>query len=435
MAANFTVKEKSMGELVVTIEGEEWTKAVEKSFHKLAQKVEIDGFRKGQVPMNILEKKISLSTRQAQAIDDNANDWFIYGIQEAKVNPISRPEMDVQSFDNDKVVLVYKFAVMPEVKLGKYKGVEYEIEEVNVTDEELNNEIDRLRNTYVDLVTVEREAKNGDTVVIDYEGFKDGVPFDGGKAEGHHLELGSGSFIPGFEDQLIGSKAGDEKDINLTFPEKYHAEELAGKDVVFKVKVHEVKEKVLPELDDDFAKDVNIPGVETVDDLKKRVQERLLESKTNYAEQKADGELLDRIAKNTEIDIPEVLVQEEQQNMMNELAGRLRQYGMSVDQYLSMMGQNPQDFMKGYEDDARKAVKNRLILSEVAKVENITPTDEEVNEEYQKIADQYQMELDQVKGALPEQYLREDLKNSLAFKFIKDNAVKKTVKPKEETKD
>lgn len=432
MAANFTVKEKSMGELVVTIEGEEWTKAVEKSFHKLAQKVEIDGFRKGQVPMNILEKKISLSTRQAQAIDDNANDWFIYGIQEAKVNPISRPEMDVQSFDNDKVVLVYKFAVMPEVKLGKYKGVEYEIEEVNVTDEELNNEIDRLRNTYVDLVTVEREAKNGDTVVIDYEGFKDGVPFEGGKADGHRLELGSGSFIPGFEDQLVGSKANDEKEISLTFPEQYHAEELAGKDVIFKVKVHEVQERVLPELDDDFAKDVSIPGVETVDDLKKRIKERLEQSKTNYAEQKADGELLEKIASETEVDIPEVLVQEEQQNMLNQLASNLQQYGMSVDQYLSMMGQNPQEFVKGYEEDARKAVKNRLILTEVAKQEKLEPTDEDVANEYQKIADQYQMELDQVKNALPEQYLREDLKNTLAFKLIKDNAVKKTVKPKKE---
>lgn len=432
MAANFTVKEKSMGELVVTIEGEEWTKAVEKSFHKLAKKVEIDGFRKGQVPMNILEKKISLSTRQAQAIDDNANDWFIYGIQEAKVNPISRPEMDVQSFDNDKVVLVYKFAVMPEVKLGKYKGVEYEIEEVNVTDEELNNEIDRLRNTYVDLVTVEREAKNGDTVVIDYEGFKDGVPFEGGKADGHRLELGSGSFIPGFEDQLVGSKANDEKEISLTFPEQYHAEELAGKDVIFKVKVHEVQERVLPELDDDFAKDVSIPGVETVDDLKKRIKERLEQSKTNYAEQKADGELLEKIASETEVDIPEVLVQEEQQNMLNQLASNLQQYGMSVDQYLSMMGQNPQEFVKGYEEDARKAVKNRLILTEVAKQEKLEPTDEDVANEYQKIADQYQMELDQVKNALPEQYLREDLKNTLAFKLIKDNAVKKTVKPKKE---
>lgn len=432
MAANFTVKEKSMGELVVTIEGEEWTKAVEKSFHKLAQKVEIDGFRKGQVPMNILEKKISLSTRQAQAIDDNANDWFIYGIQEAKVNPISRPEMDVQSFDNDKVVLVYKFAVMPEVKLGKYKGVEYEIEETTVTDEELNNEIDRLRNTYVDLVTVEREAKNGDTVVIDYEGFKDGVPFEGGKAEGHRLELGSGSFIPGFEDQLVGSKAEEEKEISLTFPEQYHAEELAGKDVIFKVKVHEVQERVLPDLDDDFAKDVSIPGVETVDDLKKRIKERLEQSKLNYAEQKADGELLEKIASETEVDIPEVLVQEEQQNMLNQLASNLQQYGMSVDQYLSMMGQNPQDFVKGYEEDARKAVKNRLILTEVAKQEKLEPTDEDVANEYQKIADQYQMELDQVKNALPEQYLREDLKNTLAFKLIKDNAVKKTVKPKKE---
>ena len=432
MAANFTVKEKSMGELVVTIEGEEWTKAVDKAFHKLAQKAEIDGFRKGQVPLNILEKKIPLSTRQAQAIDDNANDWFINGIQEAKVNPISRPEMDVESFDNEKVVVVYRFAVMPEVKLGKYKDVEYEIEEVKVTDQELNDELDRMRNTYVDLVTVEREAKNGDTVVIDYEGFKDGVPFEGGKANGYHLELGSGSFIPGFEDQLVGTKSEEEKEIALTFPEQYHAEDLAGKDVIFKVKVHEVQERVLPELDDDFAKDVSISGVETVDDLRKHVKERLEQSKTNYAEQKADGELLEKIASETEVDIPEVLVQEEQQNMLNQLAGSLQQYGMSVDQYLSMMGQNPQDFVKGYEEDARKTVKNRLILSEVAKQEKLEPTEEDVANEYQKIADQYQMELDQVKQALPEQYLREDLKNTLAFKFIKDHSVKKTVKPKKE---
>lgn len=430
MAANFTVKEKSMGELVVTIEGDAWKNAVEKSFHKLAQKAEIDGFRKGQVPLAILEKRIPKTTRQAQAIDDNANEWFINGIQEAKVNPISRPDMDVESFDDDKVVVVYRFAVMPEVKLGEYKGLPYALEEAKVTKEELNNEIDRMRNTYMDFVTKDSQAKLGDTVLIDYEGFKDGVAFEGGKADNYRLELGSGQFIPGFEDQLVGVKAGDEKDLNLTFPEEYHAKDLAGKEVVFKVKVHEVQEKVLPELNDDFAKDVNIPGVETVDDLKKRIQERLEEGKKNAAEQKADAELLEAVAANAEIDIPDVLVQEEQQNMMNELAARIQQYGMTVEQYLSMMGQDPKEFMKGYEEDARKAVKNRLVLAEIAKREEINPSDEDVAKEYERIASQYQMEVDQVKTALPESYLREDLKNMKAFDFLKENAEKKTVKAK-----
>ena len=272
--STWTLKEKSMGDMNVTIEGEEWKNAVKKAFNKIAKNAKIDGFRKGHVPAAMLEKKVSMAERQAQAIEDNANEWMRKAFEELNLTPISQPQLDVKSMDDEKAELVFTFAVMPEVELGEYKGLKYEVEAAEVTDEELNEEIDRMRKQYSDLETVEGEAQEGDTVKIDYEGFKDGVAFEGGKAENYGLKLGSGSFIPGFEDQLIGCKAGDEKELNLTFPEDYHAEDLKGAAVVFKVKVHEVTREVLPELDDDFAKDTNIPNVETVEDLKNTVKER-----------------------------------------------------------------------------------------------------------------------------------------------------------------
>ena len=318
--STWTLKEKSTGELAVTVEGEEWKNAVEKAFNKIAKNVTINGFRKGHAPKALLEERVSEAEREAQAVNDNANEWMRKALEENKLEPISQPELDVKSMSADKAELVFTFAVEPEAVVKDYKGLPYHMDDTTVTDEEFDAELNRMRETYADLQTKEGEAEKGDTVNIDYEGFKDGVAFDGGKAENYNLELGSGSFIPGFEDQLIGVKAGDEKELNLTFPEDYHADELKGAAVVFKVKVNEVKTKVLPEIDDDFAADVNIPNVSTAEELKKTVRERLENNKKNAAEQKADNELMDALVAKVEVDLPDVMVDEEVQNQVNQLA-------------------------------------------------------------------------------------------------------------------
>ena len=435
MAANWTLKEKSTGELIVTVDGDTWKEACEKAFRKLAANVTINGFRKGQAPKKILDQRIPASERQVQAVQDNMNAWLISGMQEAGVEPISRPDVDIRNIDSDHVELAYTFAVMPEVKLGEYKGLEYRIEDVEVSDSEFDSELNRMREQYSDIETVDGAAEDGDTVTIDYEGFKDGVPFEGGKAENYKLTLGSHAFIPGFEEQLVGAKAGEDKELNLKFPEDYHAEDLKGADVAFKVHVHDVTRKVLPEVDDDFAKDVNIPGVETVDDLKAKIRERLAESKKQFAENTADAEFLETLGKTAEIDIPDVLVQEEQQNMVNQMAAQIQQYGMDIHQYLKMMGKKIEDLAKDYEEDAKKTVRNRLILDKIAELESIVPTDEEVEAEFQNIADTYQMELEAVKSQLDKDIVKSDIAKRQAFDKVKELANRVLFKREEKAEE
>lgn len=422
--STWTLKEKSMGDMNVTVEGQQWKDAVDKAFKKIAKNVKIDGFRKGHVPTGMIEKKVSMEERYAQAIEDNANEWMRDAFKELDLNPISQPQLDVKSMSADKAELVFTFAVMPEVELGEYKGLKYEMESVEVTDEEINEEIDRMRKQYADLETVEGEAKDGDTVKIDYEGFKDEVAFEGGKAEGYNLKLGSGSFIPGFEDQLIGCKAGDEKELNLTFPEDYHAEDLKGAEVVFKVTVHEVTREVLPELDDDFAKDTNIPNVETVDDLKKTVKERLEAAKKSQAESAADEKLFEQLSENTKVDMPDALVDDEANNQIQQMAAQIQQYGLSFSQYLQMMGKTIDDLRADYRENAEKSVKLRLALNKIAEVENLEATDEDVEEQYHDLSVQYGMDVEKIKPLVSEDLIRQDVKTTKAYNFVKDNAVK-----------
>lgn len=428
--SNWTLKEKSTGDLEVTIEGEEWTKAVEKAFNKIAKNVTINGFRKGTAPKTLIEEKVTAPERQIQAVEDNANVWMRKALEENKLEPISQPQMDVKSVDAQKAVLVFTFAVQPEVKVADYKGLPYILEDAAVSDDDFNAELNRMRETYADLQTKEGAAEKGDTVNIDYEGFKGDVAFEGGKAEGYNLELGSNSFIPGFEEKLIGAKAGEDKELNLKFPEDYHAEELKGADVVFKVKVNEVKTKVMPEIDDDFAKDVNIPNVETAEDLKKTVRERLENSRKSEAEQKADNALMDAFCEKVEVEIPDVLVNEEVQNEINQLASQIQQYGMNLTQYLSMMGKKPEDLKAEYHDNAEKTVKIRLGLEAVAKAEDLKPTEEEINTEYDNIAKQYNMDAAKVKSMIDPELLKKDLCNQKAYDFVKENASKTAAEKK-----
>ena len=425
--STWTLKEKSTGELEVVIEGEEWAKAVTKAFNKIAKNVSIHGFRKGCAPKALVEKQVSMGERQAAAIDENINVWLKKGLDETGVEPISQPSVDVREINNEKAVLVYTFQVMPEVTVTDYRGLKYEVEDTTVTDEEVNAEIDRMRKQYADIEEKEGAAENGDIVNINYEGFKDEVAFEGGKAYNYDLTLGSGSFIPGFEDQLVGVSAGEEKDLHLTFPEDYHAADLAGAEVVFKVKVNAVKKEVLPEVDDDFAKDVSIPEVETAEQLVVKVRERLEKSRKDAAESKADNALMEELVAHTTVDLPEALIEEEVQNQIQQLANQISQYGMSLTQYLSMMGKKPEDLKEDYRENAVTTVTVRLALEKIAEVENIVPTDADLDEEYETIAKAYGMETEKVKSLINPEMLKKDVANQKAFELVKENA-EKTVK-------
>ena len=420
--SNWTLKEKSVGDLTVKIEGKEWADAVKKAFNKIAKNVSINGFRKGQAPKALIEKRVSDNERFITAVDDNANVWMHTALEAEKLVPISQPQLDIKAVDANGVELVFTFAVMPEVKLGDYKGLEYNLDEVAVSDEEVDAELNRMREQYAEVQTKDGAAAEGDTVNIDYEGFKDDVAFDGGKGTNYDLVLGSHSFIPGFEEKLVGVKAGEEKDLNLTFPENYHAKDLKGAAVVFKVKVNEVKTKVLPEVNDEFAKDVNAAGVETVADLKNMIRTRIEDGKKSQAENKADTALMDKLVENAEIDLPEVLVEEEVNNQIQQLAQQISQYGMNFNQYLSMMGKKIEDVRAEYTDNATKTAKLRLILEEIAKVEALEPTEEDLENEYNNIAAQYNMPVDQVKAYISVDMLKRDVRNEKAYAFVKENA-------------
>ncbi len=417
--ATWTLKEKSVGDMIVTIEGEEWKKAVNKAFKKLAKNLELPGFRKGSAPISLAEKRIPAAERFLEAVNDNANEWMRNGLKELGLSPITQPQLDIKDVNEEKVELVYTFTVEPEAKVGDYKALEYKVEDYTVTDDEVNEEIGRMQNQYADMEVKEGEAENGDTVNIDYKGLKDGVAFDGGTANGYDLELGSGSFIPGFEEKLIGVKAGDEKSLNLSFPADYHAEDLAGAEVVFEVKVNEVKTKSIPALDDDFAKELNIKGVETVEDLNKNVRERLETRKKNDAENKAQNDLMEAFAEIVDVDIPDVMIEDEVQGQINQLANQLQQYGMSLTSYLQMMGQSADDLKASYRDQAAKTVKIRLGLEAVAKAENLEPSAEEIQKQYEEIAEQYGMKVDDVKTYISEDMIRTDVRNMKAMELLR----------------
>ena len=426
--ANWTLKEKSTGDLSVVIEGETWKKAVKKAFNKLVSNITLPGFRKGQAPKAMLEKRISENERYLEAVQDNANTWLREALEETQLTPISQPKLDIKTIEADKAEVVYTFAVQPEANVKAYKGLEYPLEEVSVSEKEIKSELDRMREQYAEMEIKKGKAVKGNTVNIDYEGFKDGIPFEGGKADGYDLVLGSGSFIPGFEEQLIGTKAGEEKEIELSFPEDYHAVDLAGAPVTFKVKVNEVKVKKLPEVNDDFAQDINAPGVENVEQLNKMIEDRLLNSKKKTANETAENALMDALVANTEVQLPDVMVEEEVQNQVNQLAQQIQQYGMSLDAYLKMIGQTQETLKKGYHDNAVKTVTWRLALEAVAKAENLTASEEEIEKEYSDIASQYNMEIDRVKSMISKNMLSKDVVNKKAYDFVKDNA--KKVAPK-----
>ena len=412
--------ENAKVELTATIDGEAWKDALKKAFKKVAGKLEIKGFRKGQAPESVIKKHITDEQIQYEAAQDVAQDTLVKGIEEKEIELIDRPELKIDKINNEACVLTFVCPCEPDVKLGDYKNLGYKVEDVAVSDGEIDSELDRLKEQKAEIEIKEDGAvEKGDIAVIDYEGFKDGVAFDGGKAENYDLTIGSNSFIPGFEDQLIGMKADEEKEINVTFPEDYHAEDLKGKAVVFKVKLHEIKKKVLATIDDELVKDLKIKDVNTVDELKNYIKENLFKNKKNEAENKAVEEMLNKLTEKAEIDIPYVMVTNEQENMVNDYANRFMQQGIAFDQFLKMTGQTIEQLKDSFKEDAKKRVKTTLCLKEVSKLENLKPTSEDIENEFKKMAEQYNMKVEEVKKYVSNSQISKDLAVQKAVDFLK----------------
>jgi len=420
MTAKWEKLEGNRGELTVVVDAETFDKALDQAFKKVVKKINIPGFRKGRIPRPIFEQRFGVESLYQDAIDIVLPEAYEKAVEETGIEPVAAPDINVEKIaKGEGVTFKVTVVVKPEVKLGQYKGLEVEKVETEVTDEDVQKELENLQKRHAELVVKEdAPAENGDTVVIDFEGFVDGVAFEGGKGENHPLELGSGSFIPGFEEQLVGMKAGEEKEINVTFPEEYHAEELAGKEATFKVKVHEVKGLVLPELDDDFAVDVD-DEVETLDALKEKIKNRLKEEKEHEAKHKIENEVLEKASANAEMDIPEEMIDAEVERMVKEFDQRLQSQGLNLELYTQFSGQTTDSLKEQMRSDAEKRVRVSLTLEAIVKAENIEVTDEEVEAELEKMSEAYNIPVDQIKQLLGSlDNVRYDLKMNKAIELL-----------------
>ena len=429
--------EKSMAELQFSIDAEAFKKAVADVFKKEGKKYAVPGFRKGKAPRSLIEKMYGADVFTYDAINELFPEAFEAAVKEANVEPVGRPEVSVDAAnETEGVTLTVKVAVKPEIKVGNYNGLTVEKTVHTVTDEAVDAELKRVQERNARELTREGAAQNGDIVDIDFEGFVDGVAFEGGKAEHHELTLGSGAFIPGFEDQLIGCKAGDEKDVVVTFPEEYHAKELAGKEATFKCKVHKVEETILPAIDDEFAKDVS-DTCETLDDLKKEITERLKNERQEAADAAFEEKLLDVVLEGMKADIPQAMIESQIDSIVQDFGYRLQMQGMGLEQYLKMTGTEMGAFRAMFKAQAERQVKTRLALQKVADLENIAVTEQEIADEYAKMAEQYKMDVEKIKTIVAQDALSGDLRISNALEFIKANAkVKKASKKKaEETEE
>lgn len=426
MSAKFERTEgKNEGILTITLSPEELDGALDKAFQKVVKQVQVPGFRKGRVPRKIFEQRFGVESLYQDAIDIVLPEAYMNAVEETGIEPVAQPDVDLEQIEQGKE-LIFKatVTVKPEVELGDYKGLEVEAEDTTVTDEDVEKEIDALRNRQAELVVKEEgTAADGNTVVIDFEGFVDGEAFEGGKAENHSLEIGSGSFIPGFEEQLVGKESGSESDITVTFPEEYHAAELAGKEAVFKVKIHEIKAKELPELDDEFAKDVD-EEVESLDALREKTKNRLQEEKTNAAENNKREQLINLATDNAKVDVPDAMVDTELDRMVREFEQRLQMQGMTLEMYAQFSGQDEAALREQMKEDAGKRVKTNLTLEAIAQAENVEVTDEDVNTELEKMAEMYQTDKEQLTQMLGgnTDAIKDDLKFQKAIDVLVDNS-------------
>ena len=425
--------EKSMVELQFSIDAETFKAAVNNAFKREGKKYAIPGFRKGKAPRHMIEKMYGSDIFHYDAVNDLFPEAYEAAVKEAKIDVVGHPDPEVVSMSEaDGVVLKVKVAVKPEVELGKYAGLTVTKEAKNVNEADVDAEVKRMQDRNGRLLTREGAAENGDTVDIDFEGFVDGKAFEGGKAEHYSLVLGSGSFIPGFEDQVVGHSAGEEFDVNVKFPEEYGAAELAGKDATFKIKLHEVKYKELPALDDDFAKDVS--EYDTLDELKDSIRNNIKTNLDKQAEQKVENDLMDQVIANMKADIPDAMVDSRIDELVQDFEYRISQQGLKLADYLKYMGMNIEQFRAQFKEQADKQVKMRLAMEAIVAKEGITASDEEFEEEVKRIADAYKMEADKVKSIVDAAAVKADLAINKAIDFVKEKANVVTAEPKEEEK-
>ncbi len=410
--------------LEVTIEANKFEEAIKKVYFQSAKYFNIPGFRKGKAPMNIVEKYYGKEIFYEDAFNEVVPAELEEALKENNIEAVSRPDIDVKQIEKGKdLIFTAVFQTKPEAELGKYKGIEIEKIEYNVTDEDINHELGHMQEHNARLISVEdRPVESGDTAVIDFEGFVDGVAFEGGKAEGHELVIGSNTFIPGFEDQVIGMKIDEEKDINVKFPEEYFSKELAGKDATFKVKLHEIKKKELPELDDEFAKDVS--EFDTLDELKKSIKDNM--EKENEQRQKYETEdaVIKAVCENVKVDIPSGMIENETEDMLKNIESRLSYQGLKLEQYLQMMGKTAEEVKKEYEPQAIEAIKSRLMLEAVIKAEKIEATEDEIVAKVKEMATSYGKADDEefMKNENVRKYIKSGIESEKALEFLVKNA-------------
>lgn len=409
--------------LTFTIEATKFDEGMKKVYAKTAKYFNVPGFRKGKAPMNIIERQYGSEIFFEDTFNEIVPAVYDEELKANNIEAVSRPDIEVTQIGKGQdLIFTAIVQIKPEVKLGKYKGIQLKKIEYNVTDEDIEHEIGHMAEKNSRLVTIEdRPVEEKDIAVIDFEGFVDGEAFDGGKADNHELEIGSKTFIPGFEDQIIGMKTEEERDINVKFPEEYFSKDLAGKDAIFKVKLHEIKRKELPEIDDEFAKDVS--EFDTIKELKESIKEKLEEENKSRAKYETEDEAIKIVCDSVEIEIPSGMIETEIDNMVKDIEARLSYQGLKLDQYLNMINKTEEDFRKEYEEQAQKSVKSRLVLEAIVKDAKIEITDEELNEKIKEMATNYgKKEEELIKNENLKDYLSNNMKIEKAIKFIVDNA-------------
>lgn len=425
MSAKELSNEKNIVSVEITVSAEDFQKAIKQSYNKNKKHFTIQGFRKGKAPRKLIEARYGKGVFYEDAIDFAFPGAYKDALEELKIEPVTRPELqEVKEASEDGAVFIVNIGLKPAATLGEYKGAEIESLEAVITDEDIDAEITRMAGMNARIITDENaEAKKGDTVIIDFVGSIDGVPFDGGAGRDYTLELGSNVFVPGFEDQLVGAKAGEEIDVKVTFPEDYHQEDVAGKDAVFKTTIKEVQVKELPEIDDEFAKDVS--EFDTLDELKVSVAEKLKEQKTTELRRSAENKVIDFAVQNAEIEIPYLMVEEELDRTLDTYDRQLSSQGLSLNDYLGYMGSNVEQFREGMKADVERNIKADFVLTEIAETEKLEPTEEELEEEIKRYAASMQQDFEEFKKTVNEtmeSYMKTDIKRRKAIDFLVDAA-------------
>ena len=413
----------------LTIEAKKFDEAIKKVYFESVKYITITGFRKGKAPMNIVEKYYGKEIFYEDAFNDLVPKEMQEALKENNLEAVSRPDIEVTQIGKGQdLILVATFQIKPEVKLGKYKGIEIPKIEYNVSDEDVMHELEHMQDHNARIITVEeRPVEKGDIAVIDFEGFLNGEPFDGGKAEGHELEIGSNSFIPGFEDQIIGMKEDEERDIKVTFPEDYFSNELAGKEATFKIKLHEIKKKELPELDDEFAKDVS--EFETLEELKNNIKEKKEKQNKDREKYEKQEAVVKAACENAEVDIPSGMIETEIDNMIYDMETRLSYQGIKLNKYLEMIGKKEEDIRKEYEQQAKDAIKSRLTVEAIVKEEKIEATDEEIDEKIKEMAKNYGKKEEELKdNENIRKYIKQGIESEKVVEFLVENAKVKNKK-------